>query len=190
MLFYLQHYCNYKYLQAPTKGRSCIFALCKETRLLPRAIHGPTDPHSLQLSAHIPTEQPVLLSHTQWLTAGRTGAQPGISCPFSHQCGPTDPDLTLPGCSMLRISLPQSQSWPHSAAASPRAAPDTPPMSNTDNVVSWQEPQNLHLLFHCLNHWNEYTTQPRNSCLREAAATKLCQQWHTTETQAVEAAQQ
>lgn len=97
MLFCLQHYYNYKYLQAPTKWRN--FASCKETQLLPRAIHGLTDPHSLRLSAHhIPAQQPVLLSHIQRQqrpTAGRTGAQPSISCPVRHQLGPTDPGLIL-----------------------------------------------------------------------------------------------
>lgn len=151
----------------------------------------PTNPHSLQLSAHSPTEQPVLLSHTrrhQWLTAGRTGAQlvPLVTTlvPTSH------PGLTVSGCSKLRISLPGLQSQPHSAAAFHKLLllPHTCQILTKSCFLAGT--LKLNLLFHCLNHWNEYTPQPKNSCLREAAATKLCQQWHTTQTQAVEAAQQ
>lgn len=71
----------------------------------------------------------------------------------------------------LRISLPGSQTWPHSGSHSCSCY--------FTHVKYWQfcflaRTLKLHLLFHCLNHWNEYTTQPKNSCLREAAATKPC----------------
>lgn len=87
------------------------------------------------------------------------------------------------------LGAPGWQSWPHSAADSHSRS------CYFTRVKYWQfcflaGALKFSLLFHCLNHWNEYTTEPKNSCLRETAATKLCQWWHTTETQAVEAAQQ
>lgn len=59
--------------------------------------------------------------------------------------------------------LPQSQSRPHSAAPSQCCS------CYFTHIKYWQfsflaGTLKLNLLFHCLNHWNEYTTQP---CLRE-----------------------
>lgn len=108
------------------------------------------------------SEAPVAHSWQDWCTALAF-----LSLPVTH-FGPTDPDLTLSRCPKLRISLPRLQNWPHAVAASQSCS------CYFTHVKYWQfcflaGALKLNLLFHCLNHWNEYTTQPKNSCLREAA---------------------
>lgn len=144
-------------------------------------------PHPYRAAWALPhTQAPVAHSRQGWCTHWCTAQHfsPHQSPVWSYQTR-----LALSGCSKLSISLPGWQSWPHSAADSHSCS------CYFTCVKYWQfcflaGALKFNLLFHCLNHWNEYTTEPKNSCLREAAATKPCQQWHTTETQAVEAAQQ
>lgn len=141
-------YCNYKYLQAPTKWRNCTSALCKETQLLPRAIHSPTDPYSLQLSA-----QPVLLSHTQrhqWLTAGRTGAQ----------SAPLVTSLVLQTQVWHCLGAPSSGSLCQGHRAEPilLLLPKLLLVLHTCQILTkfcfLAGTLKPNLLFHCLNHWN------------------------------------